>query len=385
MTVDGVVAPGYEPVRQVFEDNIGAVGEGGAAFAAMHDGALVADLWTGSARPGEAWQSGTRGVLMSTTKGLAAVAFARLVERGLVDVEAPIREYWPEFATAGKQEATVAHLLSHTLGVLSVPGYQEFMTPEGDGWDRTDEILRRLTGAEPVWAPGTDVGYHALTWGWLVDELSRRVCGRTLGAILREEVAGPLGLELDLGTPPEARQRVAALIPEVPAPLPPEADAELTGQAILAVGGRNLVDAADVFFTGDRLGLELPACNATATARAVASVYGALAAGGRLAGVSILEPATIKLLATERIRGTDRVSGLPVRWALGVNRFIWPDGVPLRLPADESFGTGGAGGQIGFADPPARLGFGFVRSHLAGASPLGPLLVDAVYRCLVAG
>lgn len=381
--VQGTAAAGFGAVSDMFGAHLEEIGQGGAAFAATVDGELVVDLWAGKSGS-EPWHRETRAVLMSTTKGIASVAFARLIQRGLVDIDAPVARYWPEFAASGKAQVTVAQVLAHTCGVITVPGYQEFLTPEGHGWDKTGEILRRLESAEPVWEPGTAVGYHGLTWGWLVDEIAHRAAGMSLGTVVRVEIAEPLGLELDLGTPAERQQLVATPIPEPPAPLPPGADPQLTAQMILATDGRHLVDVADVFFTGDRLAMELPASNGTATARAVATLYGALAEGGERGGHRILEPATIELLAGERASGLDQITGSQTRWGLGVNRNR-PRAVGEGLmwgPNDAAFGTNGAGGQIGFADPTDRVGVGFVRSHLSATSPLGGRLVDSLYECL---
>jgi CubicO group peptidase (beta-lactamase class C family) len=152
--IGGMAVSGFEPVAEALAASIAEVGEGGAAFAAVLDGQTVVDLWAGRARE-QPWREDTRAVLMSATKGVVAVVLARLVERGELEVDAPVARYWPEFAAAGKDEVTVAHVLSHTAGLITVPGYEEFMTPEGGGWDRTDEIVRRLATATPRWEPGT--------------------------------------------------------------------------------------------------------------------------------------------------------------------------------------------------------------------------------------
>ncbi len=386
--VTGTVAPGFEPVADAFGASIDEVGEGGAAFAAVLDNRSVVDLWAGRAgeRP---WAADTRAVLMSTTKGLVAVVLARLVERGELDVEAPVARYWPEFAAAGKAKVTVAQLLSHTAGLITVPGYEELMRPGGEGWDRTDEIVRRLAGATPRWTPGTAVGYHGITFGWLTGELVRRVTGRTTGALLREEVAGPLGLELDLGTPHERQQLVAPVVlPAADEPVDPADEALFESPAwidmILAVDGRNVLTEADAFFTAPAiLALELGGSNATGTARALAALYGTLAAEGERDGVHILSPETIALFSAERISGTDQVLQGPHRYGLGFERPVdMPGGTFGWGPHDEAFGHGGHGGQIAFADPVSRVGVGFVRSHLSLTSPLGPRLVDALYHCV---
>jgi CubicO group peptidase (beta-lactamase class C family) len=386
--VKGVATPGFEPVADAFAASVSEVGEGGAAFAVVLDGRTVVDLWAGHAGK-RAWAQDTRGVLMSTTKGVVAVVAAWLLERGLLDVEAPVARYWPEFAAGGKAEVTVAQVLSHSAGLFTVPGYEEFMKPEGGGWDRTEEILRRLEGATPRWAPGTAVGYHGITYGWLTGELVRRVTGRTTGALLREEIAEPLCLELDLGTPREPQQFVApAVLPAADEPVAPELEQVMASrpwaEMILAVDGRNLTSEAEVFFRDpDILALELGGSNATATARALATLYGTLAAGGERDGVHLLSPETIALFTTERSAGADRVLQGPSRYGLGFALAAPDPGATSTWgPHSEAFGHAGYGGQIAFADPVSRAGIGFVRSHLSLTSSLGPRLVDAFYGCL---
>jgi CubicO group peptidase (beta-lactamase class C family) len=293
--------------------------------------------------------------------------------------------YWPAFAAGGKAEVTVAHVLSHAAGVITVPGYEDLLGPEGDGWDQTEEIVRRVASAEPAWRPGSSVGYHGLTMSWLVGELVRRVAGVSVGTLIREEIAGPLGLELDLGTPRDRQDAVAAVI--LPGPRPAELERQLadpsslTSQMALAVGGRSMVDEADVFFADpDILELELSASNATATARALATLYGALVDGGS----RLVSQSTLEAFVAERTRGKDRVTGGQSRWGLGFERPVPPPpGTGSEWgPHDEAFGHRGYGGQIGFADPVASVGVAFLRSHLAWASPLGALLVDAFYDCV---
>jgi CubicO group peptidase (beta-lactamase class C family) len=387
-SVEGDVAAGFESVRALFDEQVAQVGAGGAAFAAVVEGRLVVDLWAGRAGS-EPWRRETRGVLMSTTKGVTATAVALLIDRGELDVEAPVARYWPEFAAGGKAEITVAQLLSHSAGLVTIPGYEDLLSPDGEGWDRTEEIVRRLESAVPEWEPGSTHGYHALTIGWLVGELVRRIAGRSVGALIREEIAGPLGLELDLGTPPERQHLVAPpILPGSQAATPDEsgfADPELWTRAILAVDGRSILDTAPEFFTNPTvLALELSGSNATATARATATLFGTLANGGERDGVRLLSPETIAAASAERRRGPDRIFGTETRWALGFACRVADPAVPASWwgPYDESFGATGYGGQIAFADPVSRVGVGFVRSELVETGPLGGQLVHALYECL---
>lgn len=389
--VSGFVARRFEPVRDAFRDQAPEVGRGGASFAVVHEGETVIDLWTGYAGT-RRWRRETRSRIFSATKGLATVAIARLAERGLIDVEAPVANYWPEFGNAGKQSLTVAHVLSHAAGLPTVPSYGDFMQPNGDGWDRTDEVLRRLEQATPMWTPGTNVMYHGLTWGWLVGEIVRRVSGHTVSAVLRSEVLTPMGLapEFDLGTP---RDRQGLL-----APLEIQAFEEWrtrhAGDVRDAGLARDVMLGMDVgaaFGNPSVMEMELPAVNATATARTVASVYGALANGGMRGDYRLLDPQTIEAFAKERQRGMEATGIGEARYGLGFQRPTKPRGFGFSArptiyslwgPHDESFGHDGAGGQIGFADPISRLGVGFMRSELSQTSTLSASLLRSVYDCL---
>jgi CubicO group peptidase (beta-lactamase class C family) len=368
---------------------VSEVGAGGAAFAAVVDGERVVDLWAGSAGLGP-WCRETRFVLMSATKGVVTAAIACLVDRGQLELERPVAHYWPEFAAAGKAEVTVAELLGHRAGVITVPRYEELMTPEGEGWDRTEEIVGRLAAAAPVWAPGSAFGYHGLTFSWLAGELVRRVTGASVGTVVRELVCEPLGLEFDLGTPVERQGLLARVVlPDGARPLDPAVEEpfkdpdSLLSRMALAVEGRMPFDTP-AFFTDPRLlELELAGFNATGTARALATLYGALASARELGPAALVSPATLEQFTAERSRGTDAVLGDPGRRGVGFQ---------LALPEvpwgrhEEAFGHDGFGGQLGFADPVSRVGVGFVRSAASHDSPLLAVLIKALYDCLaVAG
>jgi CubicO group peptidase (beta-lactamase class C family) len=297
--------------------------------------------------------------------------------------------YWPEFAGGGKAEVTVAQVLSHSAGLISVPGYEDLIKPDGAGWDQTDEIVRRLAAAVPEWPPGTAFGYHGITIGWLTGELVRRVSGKSLGTLVREEVAAPLGLQLDIGTPAERQGLVAPVglydrdAPDKPKALRPDSSARAY-RMIFMVDGRTAPDGGDAFWREpSRLASELPAANGTATARALATLYGVLANNGSHKELQLLSPETIKTFAAERMRGIDLVQGEYRRRGLGFQLAVPLEGNAFNWgPHEQSFGHNGAGGQIGFADPLSNAGIGFVRSHRTNNSPLGPRLVDSFYRCI---
>lgn len=287
-------------------------------------------------------------------------------------------------AAGGKAELTVAHV-PHSAGLISVPGYDEFLGPNREGWNNTGETTRRLAAAVPEWPPGTAHGYHDYTYGWLVAEIARRAAGVTIGTVLRKEIAEPLGIELDLGTPIDKQHLVAPVLasPSGVAAVRAALAADPSSPAArmqLAVDGNSPVTNTDSAHNQpDHLAMEMAASNATATARAVATLYGALANDGTHDGVRILSPATIEKFAAERCRGTDRVVGTETRWGLG---FLRPAAEHVWGPHDETFGSLGGGVQMTLADPVSRIGFGFVRNEFLCDPQLGGLLVDAVYECL---
>jgi CubicO group peptidase (beta-lactamase class C family) len=388
--IGGKCDPEFSAIAETFAGNIGEVRDGGAAFAVVLNGALVVDLWTGRAGA-DPWKPETRCVLMSATKGIAVTAIARLVERGLVDVDRPVAEYWPDFAAAGKAEVSLAHVLSHAAGLITVPDYADLLSPEGRGWNRTEEIIRRLASAAPEWTPGTAHGYHGLTIGWILNEVARRITGQSIATIVREEIAGPLGLELDIGTPPQHQ----ALVAPVVMPADPGSLEQLVGvsrdpltpagRMAFAADGKSFLSEADRFFSNSAaLTMELPAVNGTGTARSLARVYGTLALGEASDRVTLLSRKTLDIFTAETARGTDIVTRDERRWGLGFQLLVPrpPDDLAYRGPHVESFGHDGYGGQLGLADPVSRLGIGFIRNSLSASSPLCSRLINTLYSCL---
>ncbi len=391
MLVKGSVAPRFELVRDAFESLAREVGQGGAAFAVVSGGQLLVDLWVGSAgaRP---WRQGTRAVLMSATKGVATCVVGRLIDAGVLDYDAPVSRYWPAFATGGKRSITVGQLLSHSSGIISVPGYADFLTPAGDGWDQTDEIVDRLELAVPAWRPGAAHGYHGLTYNWLVSELVRRSAQASVGSVLRTEIAEPLDLELGIGTAPDQLDDVAQVVLDEPGLATPEQQHllhqpdTLYAKMLFAVGGSCMLDTADRFFNEPaRLALELPASNGTGTARSVAGLYSHLVDADARDSSRVVGSETVKFLAAERYCGTSQVTGRPERWGNGFQRPVAAAGALTDLawgPQQEVFGYRGLGGQIAFADPVAHIGVAFVRNHLSHTSLLSAHLIAATYSSL---
>ncbi|EGX58224.1 esterase [Streptomyces zinciresistens K42] len=380
MDVNGTVAEGFEPVREAFARNFAALGERGAAVAVYRDGRKVVDLWGGTRDVDGTgpWQRGTAQVVRSATKGVAAAVALMLHERGRLDLDAPVAAYWPEFKAHGKERLLVRHVLGHRAGV---PVLDRPLTPR-EALD-PHRGPAAVAAQAPVWEPGTDHGYHALTYGWLLDELVRRVTGRWTGEWLAAEVAGPLGLDLWLGLPPERADRVGRS-GRVEGPEPAGAlrarpkrsvseayrDTDsLTRRAFAAI--TPFPDQNDPSCRA----AALPATNGIATADALARFYAALI--GEVDGVRLLAPATVELARAEESAGPDRVLVVSTRFGLGY--MLHGTASPLLGPG--SFGHPGRGGSLGFADPEARIAFGYVTNGFrktVTADPRAQALVRAV-------
>jgi CubicO group peptidase (beta-lactamase class C family) len=384
--IHGSVAPGFEPVRAVFEACFRDDVEVGAGFCALVDGVVVADLWggyrdAGGTRP---WTEDTLVNVYSTTKGLAAAAVATLVDEGALDYDAPVRDYWPELRAAA-DGLTVTELLSHQAGLC---GLREPLRIE-DLYDWSG-MCRRLERAEPLWPPGSAPGYHAVTWGFLVGELVRRVAGISLGELLRRRLAEPLGADVHLGLADRNHGRVADLIgpnrartaadgnPPDPAPAT-EVERRPGPWHALAMENPLIRPYGDACSAAWRRA-ELAASNGHATARGIATIYAALARGGDLNGVRVLGAAAVDALREEVVgRVPDLVLGSPMRRGRGVNLNTAGE----LGPGPAAFGHTGTGGSLGMADPERRLGVGFVMNQLRGGGrrPTDRLL-EALYGCV---
>ncbi len=386
-TVNGDVAGGYEAVSDAFRENFASRGEVGAAFCLYVDGVKVVDIWGGLADRGRQipWQDDTLTLVFSTTKGATAMCAHILAERGELDLDAPVAEYWPQFAAAGKHNVTVRHLLAHRAGL---PALDTAMTPEEAlAWDPPVEAL----GAQsPAWEPGSRHGYHAVTFGWLVGEVIRRVSGRSPGRFLAEEVSGPLGLDLWVGLPEAEEARVSKLIPApVVAPDPsylasiPPAQAErlraMTSPSSLTMRALNPTTPPLSFNSRAVHASELPAANGIATARSLAKMYAATV--GEVDGCRLLSDSTVAQATAVRSEGPDDVLIVDTRFGSG---FMLPTAASPLL-GSSSFGHSGAGGSLAFADPEAGVGFAYVmnqmQQNLAG-DPRPAALVEAVRACL---
>ncbi len=383
--VHGVCDERFRAIERAFADNFATFGEVGAAVAVMVDGEMVVDIWAGHADAARtrAWERDTIVNVYSTTKGMAAVCAHRLVDHGLLDLDAPVAKYWPEFAQAGKEQLPVRYLLNHRAGL---PALRDFVPP-GSLYD-WDFMTVALAKQEPWWEPGTKHGYHALTFGWLVGEVVRRITGKSLGTYFRDEVAEPLGLDFHIGLAAEHDARTAAMIP---APIPPPGEGNPIVEMLSKPGSmqfKAFVMSPDLMNPGhantrEWRAAEIPSANGHSDARALARLYGALARGGELDGVGVLSPPAIDQAIVEQSYGEDAILLLPTRIGLGF-MLTMPE---MQLgPNERVFGHPGMGGSIGFADPDARVGFGYVMNKMLLPpdliDPRWPSLIDALYDSL---
>jgi CubicO group peptidase (beta-lactamase class C family) len=384
--VDGLCEERFEGVRQAFEENLEQYGDIGAAVAVTIDGKPVIDLWGGymdreRTRP---WQQDSLVTVYSTTKGMTAICAHRLIEQGLLDVDAPVSQYWPEFAQAGKADVPVRMLITHSVGLPSVSE----PLPEGGIYD-WDVVTEALAKQEPLWEPGTTHGYHGLTFGWLVGEVVKRISGKSLGTYFRDEVAVPLGLDSHIGLPPEHDARVATMYAHEPTPEEAEQMKarrdEMQKQMLPSV----LAAQANVPLPPEPNGhnsegwkrSEIPAANGHSDARSLARMYGALSRGGELDGVRVLESETIDRALVQQVAGRDESLGMETRFGLG----FWLDRDGGMGPNPRTFGHPGAGGSVGFADPDAKVGFGYVMNQMKVGllvEGTGRRLIDAFYDAL---
>jgi CubicO group peptidase (beta-lactamase class C family) len=437
-TVQGTCDPRFDEVRAEFARNFAERRELGAAVCVIVDGEPVVDLWGGIAddRTQQPWEADTMNVIMSCSKGVIALCAHILIDRGQLDVDKPVAHYWPEFAQHGKSQIKIRQVLSHQSGVAHVDA------PIPPGRIADFDLMVRLTAeTKPFWDPGTRIGYHGLTGGWIIGELVRRITGKTPGMFLREEVTGPLGdVDVWLGLPEELESRMSRTVMfDIPKEIgmspavwralsDPTSRGHKVITAILRVPAlrraiaRNAIrqsekhapgqglpppfvhtfldprSAAFAFLTNmgqytDHIDTrfshagELPAAGICASARGLAGLYAPLALGGEHRGVRLVSQAAIsRMRVAQAATDLDAVLGGPTSYTLGFAK-SWPtnrrgSGVII---GEDAFGTPGAGGQLGFADPSYRVSFAYVMNRHGvgtGLNERGQSLVDATYRSL---
>ncbi|MGW0629277.1 serine hydrolase domain-containing protein [Streptomyces sp. NPDC002758] len=373
----------FAAVRQAFEENFRDRDELGAAVAVTVDGEPVVDLWGGWAdeaytRP---WERDTLVNVWSTSKGPVALCAHILADRGLLDLDAPVAAYWPEFAAAGKERVLVRHLLSHRAGLsgLREPHSLEQLYD----WELT---TARLAATQPWWEPGSRSGYHALTYGFLVGEVVRRISGLLPGAFLEREVTGPLGIDFTIGLPEKESGRVAELV-HARGGLTSEQAAIFSQLAPAALAAlTNPVVGAAQANTPQWRAAEIPAANGHGTARAVAALYGVFAGRGSHGGRLVLSAE-----AAERVREgqgscRDLVLGAGFESETEIGLGLWLSGPNGSYgPNPRAFGHDGFGGSCGLADPEAGVSLGYVMNRMGpriADDPRKMALVDALYSAL---
>ncbi|MEV5802330.1 serine hydrolase domain-containing protein [Streptomyces collinus] len=373
----------FEAVRTAFEENFRERGELGAAVTVTVGGEVVVDLWGGWAdadrtRP---WERETLVNVWSTSKGPTALCAHILAERGLLNFDAPVAEYWPEFAAAGKEKVLVRHLLSHRSGLSGLR--EPHSVEQLYDWELT---TRRLAATEPWWEPGTVSGYHAITFGHLVGEVVRRISGLAPGAFLEREVTGPLGVDFTIGLPEKEAGRAAELV-HPPAASGSEQVASFgrLTPAVLAALANPLVGAAEAN-TPEWRAAEIPAANGHGTARAVAALYGIFAGRGAYGGRRLLSPESAERVREGQGRCRDLVLGPGLGTVTEIGLGLWLSGPNGSYgPNPRAFGHDGFGGSCGLADPEAGVSLGYVMNrmgpHIAD-DPRKMALVEALYRAL---
>ncbi len=381
----GSVHPRFAAVEAAFARNFESFGEVGASVCVTLDGEVVVDLAGGTVGPEPdtaPFDHDTMSVVFSSTKGIVALALHVLVDRGLVDLDAPVAELWPEFATAGKERATVRMLADHTVGV---PTWRE-KVPKGEAYD-FDAMAARCAAEPAFWEPGTRQGYHMISYGWLVGEIIRRASGRSLAEVVRTEIAEPAGADVWLALPEAEEARVSPVIPFQPDPTRPSAMTNairadrngIPALALLNQGGFN-PNAREAHAA------EVGGAGALASARGLAHAYRRFATGEAV-GADTLARMSQVAAATER----DATLGIATRFGVGFmlsmdnRRRPEGDDRDSALLSPTAFGHVGAGGSIGFADPAERLSFGYVMNRMGEGILLnerGQGLVDAVYTAL---
>ncbi len=389
--ISGYCDPRFDRVRHEFERNFAERDDLGAAVAITLDGSPVVDLWGGwlDAARTRRWTRDAIVNVWSVGKAVTAIATLRQVERGMVDLDAPVADVWPEFAQAGKALLPLRYLLTHQAGLSAVRA----PLPPGANLLSWDTMTAALAAQGPWWEPGTAHGYHVNTFGFLSGEVVRRATGRRLRDVVHDDIAAPLGINFFMGFGPEEDHRVADWVNP-----PPDPDAasrrpwlnrdpsEVEGIDLMRVlAYRNPPSLPDG--RGDVNGrtwraAEYPSTAPHSNARSIARIFGALACGGAVDGVRVLQPDTIDRAIEEQAHGDDLVLGRPTRFGLGF-QLTMPGVRPLG-PNPRTFGHYGNGALLGFADPDARIGFSYVcnRAGRSWRDPRNIALIDALYASL---
>jgi CubicO group peptidase (beta-lactamase class C family) len=394
----GSVHPDFAGVARVLRRILPRRGPGGAAVCVYHKGEKVVDAWGGTSdAAGTPWKEDTLSVSFSTTKGVASTLLHVYADRGLIDYDRPVAEYWPEFAAEGKERITVRQILCHEAGLYAIAD----MVGHGREMLDWEHITSRVAATPPRHAPGTAHGYHAMTYGWLVGEVVRRVAGnKPFPELLESDLARPLGLDgLYCGVPADQQHRCATLMARG-MDRSPEDRRRITqnileraerwrrrlsrlgfrydpSESIAALFAPGMEDLD--FNSAEFRSASIPAANGMFTARSLARLYACLAMGGELDGVRLMSYETIRRASEQQNRGAGRVVPISMRWRLGYHRVF---AVRARVPS--GFGHFGFGGSGAWADPQRQLAVGLTVNSGVG-TPFGDTRIarigGAAVRC----
>lgn len=354
--VQGFTVEGFAGVRKQFEQNISDGTDIGACFCVTKDGETLVDLWGGYADPEKTrpWEKDTIVNVYSTTKTITALVALYFADKGLIDFDAPVAEYWPEFAANGKEKVKVSHLMSHSSGL---PGWADPVDKEIlYAWDRATGLL---AAQAPMWEPGTASGYHALSQGYLVGEVIRRASGRTVGTVFREDFAEPLGIDFHIGLPASEDSRVAVLTP------PPGVRGGLTydNEIKRAAFAHPPIEVSETR-TRQWREAEIPAAGGTGNARAVATIHTILANGGTFRDRRFMSEAGCRKALECQVEGTDLVLDMPVRFGMGFG-LSGPMSPALN---EHSMFWGGYGGSLVLIDMAAHTTIAYAMNRMLGTT-----------------
>jgi CubicO group peptidase (beta-lactamase class C family) len=370
-SVDGIVGERFAAVRDAFENNLASGADIGASFCATVEGETVVDLWGGWAdadktRP---WTRDTIVNVYSTTKTMTFLVALMLADRGELDFTAPVAKYWPEFAANGKADIKVSHLMCHAAGLSCWS--EPFVNDDLYDWEKA---VSMLAVQAPLWPPGTQSGYHAITQGYLIGEVVRRITGKTIGTFFRQEVAEPLGADFWIGLPASEDGRVAKLQPP-----PPGGSASENAQTELQklTFSHPSIDVTKTY-TREWRAAEIPAAGGTGNARSVAEIHAILANGGVAKGKRFLSEAGCRKALELQIEGPDLILGGPARFGMGFGL----TGVSVPWPHPNTIYWGGYGGSVIIIDMDAHTTFGYAMNKMGGGtqgdtrafSMIGPML-----------
>lgn len=388
--VEGFCKPDYQSIKDVFVDNFVNKGEVGASLAISIAGETVVDLWGGYCDESRQtpWSENTISIIFSCTKAATALAAHLLIDRGELELDAPVSKYWPDFAQNGKQDTTVRMMLNHGS---AVPAFRETLKP-GAYYD-WDYMIERLEQEAPFWEPGTRNGYHMVSFGWTVGELVKRISGQSLSDFFKQEIAEPLGMDYWISLPESEAGRVAPIIQFLPGPDTPPTDFI---EALM--GDPKSISHLSFFNSGgwdvnstETMTAEIGGAGGLSNARGMVKMYVPLANDGAANGKQLLSMSTIQRMSEVSMASAkDATLLMPTRFGLGFmktmdNRHRPQGHMESVIMGRGAFGHVGAGGSLGFADPECHLAFAYTMNKMGGGLMLnerGQSLVDAIYQAL---